>query len=287
VKRILALVLIFCLVFCAVPPAALAGDVRDLSVTATQRFGDAFSVLSKVNQERKALGLGALTMDRELLKRAMLRAAEIEVLFSHDRPDGQSCFTVFPQTEGMMGENIASGYDSAGSVFDGWKGSPPHYENIKGSEWLSTGIGCLEAPDGTLYWVQLFSSQTPDRVTRDDCQTRQKKTFAVKATAKNAKEVFPSLPIKVNVKKAARLSAGKCKISWAKDKNADGYVLEYARNKEFTGKKTVKISSGQTLSKTLSKLKKGKTYYVRVRSYTARNGVVLWGAYGKRKSVTV
>ncbi|MBO5389511.1 MAG: hypothetical protein J6A59_15555 [Lachnospiraceae bacterium] len=65
-----------------------------ITFTGTYDYSQAFEILDLVNQERRAQGLNELVMDKELLEAAMLRAAEIAVLFDHTRPDGSRCFTV-------------------------------------------------------------------------------------------------------------------------------------------------------------------------------------------------
>ena len=59
---------------------------------------------------------------------------------------------------------------------------------------------------------------------------------------------------------------------------AAGYELVYATNKKFTqNKKTVSFSS---ISKTGKSLKKGKTYYVKVRAYKVDStGSRVYGSY--------
>jgi len=46
-----------------------------------------------------------------------------------------------------------------------------------------------------------------------------------------------------------------------------GYQIQYSTSKKFSSSKTKMISKNKTLSKTVSKLKKKKVYYVRVRTY--------------------
>ena len=41
------------------------------------------------------------------------------------------------------------------------------------------------------------------------------------------------------------------------------------------------VSGSKTLTKTVTNLKKGKTYYVKVRAYKTVNGKKLYGAYSK------
>ena len=43
----------------------------------------------------------------------------------------------------------------------------------------------------------------------------------------------------------------------------------------------VTVKGAKTLSKTVTDLKKGKTYYVKVRAYKLVNGKKLYGAYSK------
>ena len=53
-------------------------------------------------------------------------------------------------------ENIAWGFEDAGSVMDAWMASPPHRENILNCATRSLGTGVQRAADGTLYWTQVF-----------------------------------------------------------------------------------------------------------------------------------
>lgn len=61
------------------------------------------------------------------------------------------------------------------------------------------------------------------------------------------------------------------KVSFAKMKGAKGYQIQYSTSKKFTKKATKKVSYKKyKKSYKLEKLKKGKTYYVRVRSYITK-----------------
>ena len=75
-------------------------------------YNYAFQVLKLVNKERKKRGLSSVVMDKELLSAAMKRAAEINVYYSHTRPDESICFTVLSDDMMLMGENIAAGQGS-------------------------------------------------------------------------------------------------------------------------------------------------------------------------------
>ncbi len=112
--------------------------------------------------------LSELTYDYDLEAAAMQRAAEIAVSYSHTRPDGSSCFTVYSETSTAIvtfyvGENIAAGYTSAAAVFEGWQETNDDYDgqghrrNMLNSNFSAVGIACVYY-DGVYYWVQEFSS---------------------------------------------------------------------------------------------------------------------------------
>ena len=69
-------------------------------------------------------------------------------------------------------------------------------------------------------------------------------------------------------KTTVKLSSAKktsLKATWKKVAKATSYEVQYGTTKNFKGAKTVKVSS-KSASKVLSKLKKNKKYYVRVRA---------------------
>lgn len=92
---------------------------------------------------------------------------------------------------------------------------------------------------------------------------------------------------KASVKKAVNNSTKKIKVTIKKVAGAKGYRLQYSTDKKF--KKNVKTVKPTTkTSLTLSKLKKGKTYYVRVCAYRLDSGNnKIFGKYGSYKKVKV
>ncbi len=70
----------------------------------------------------------------------------------------------------------------------------------------------------------------------------------------------------MNVKK------GKLTLRWKKAANATGYQIQYATNRNFKGAKRLNVPGGAKTSKTISKLVKGKSYYVCVRAYRKKGG---------------
>lgn len=75
-------------------------------------------------------------------------------------------------------------------------------------------------------------------------------------------------------------------IKWKKNKKVSGYEVVYSANKKFTGKKTVRKAKTTTSYK-VKGLKKGKTYYAKVRSYKTVNGKRIYGAYSTAKKATI
>ena len=115
-------------------------------------------------------------------------------------------------------------------------------------------------------------------------------TVTAKATSTYSKSVKKitvyGVPKKPEMKK---LTAGKKKftVQWKKDKKADGYQVQYSTDKKFKKNvKSVNVSKKSTKA-TEKKLKKGKTYWVRMHSYKKINGKKYYSGWGKVKSVKV
>ena len=75
------------------------------------------------------------------------------------------------------------------------------------------------------------------------------------------------------------------KVAWQKNAKATGYQVRYSTSKSFDSYKTAKLTSKNTLSKTLKDLKKNKTYYVKVRAYKTVNGNKIYSAWSGKKSI--
>ncbi len=121
-------------------------------------------VLRLVNEERGKAGLSPLTTNSQLTQATRLRAKELVSKYSHDRPDGRSCFSVladFGLVYQTVGENIAYGQESAKQVMNSWMNSQGHRENILNKDYKEIGIGAY-TDNGTTYWVQLFMTSIND-----------------------------------------------------------------------------------------------------------------------------
>lgn len=128
---------------------------------------------------------------------------------------------------------------------------------------------------------------------KDDTTAVQTKdqTITVKAAATtDYKAASKTVTVTVAPKKQSISLVNKIKkqltIKWKKNTKASGYQVVYSTNKKFTGKKTVRKAKTTTSYK-IKGLKKGKKYYVKVRSYKTVNGKRIYGAYSTAKKATI
>lgn len=117
-------------------------------------------VIRLVNIERKKVGACELTTTKALSDAADVRAEEIQELFSHTRPDGRSCLSVFvdfgiidkeKNCYGGTAENIASGQISPEEVVKAWMNSPGHKKAMLNPKYKKIGVGFKKNN-----WVQLL-----------------------------------------------------------------------------------------------------------------------------------
>lgn len=73
---------------------------------------------------------------------------------------------------------------------------------------------------------------------------------------------------------------------WEKQSMADGYQLKYANNSDFENGKSKYVKTNSTTSLSVSKLRSGKTYFVKVRSYTTVDGKKIYGDWSDVKAIT-
>ena len=75
-------------------------------------------------------------------------------------------------------------------------------------------------------------------------------------------------------------------VKWKKGaSNIDGYEIQYSLKEDFSSKKTVKVNGRNETEEEIKKLKKKKTYYVRIRTWTKVSGKKYYSEWSKVKSV--
>lgn len=127
-------------------------------LSAEQKDTEAYKkeVIRLVNEERAKVNAAPLETDDTMQESADIRVKELNTLFSHDRPNGTSCFTVLQEagiSARAMGENIAMGQRNPEEVVNSWMNSPGHRENILNPKFTLIGVGYDETINS---WVQLF-----------------------------------------------------------------------------------------------------------------------------------
>ena len=90
-------------------------------------------------------------------------------------------------------------------------------------------------------------------------------------------------PAAPSVTKLSNSSKGKLKLTWKRPSGAEGYVIYRKTGKNGSYKKVKTITSAKTLSYTNSGLKKGTTYYYKIRAY--RKGANKKNIYSKWSKV--
>ena len=106
-------------------------------------------------------------------------------------------------------------------------------------------------------------------------------TITIKAGKVSKKVTVKVSPKKQSVKSVKVVKGKKLTVKWAKDKMASGYQVQISTDKKF--KKNMKSKNLAKTSYTFTKLKTGKKYYVRMRSYKKSGKETLYGTWSKVK----
>ena len=118
-------------------------------------------VADLVNQVRTENGLRPLSLEMgDFHNVTYLRAQEVAVNYSHTRPNGKACYTIYGDyglSYRPSGENIARGQKTAKEVVEDWMNSPAHRANILRPEFTRICIG-IHGYGDSKYWVQEFFS---------------------------------------------------------------------------------------------------------------------------------
>ncbi|HEX7301253.1 MAG TPA: CAP domain-containing protein [Solirubrobacteraceae bacterium] len=159
---LLAAVLCAATVSVNVTPATAAGDCTPAATWPAARTDLAAQVLDLVNAHRAHLGLQPLAVSPTLTAAATWKARNMAAFgyMSHDDPapvarSPEERLAACGYARASWGENIATGYQTAQDVVNGWLASPGHRENIERPEYRATGIGVA---GWQAYWAQSFGT---------------------------------------------------------------------------------------------------------------------------------
>ena len=93
------------------------------------------------------------------------------------------------------------------------------------------------------------------------------------------------VPDTPQIKSVKNVSGKKLSVSWNAVDGAEGYEVQYTTSSNF--KSGVKKDDLTSTKETYSGLKKGKTYYVRVRSYVTVNDTYKYSKWSAKKAVKI
>lgn len=132
-------------------------------------------------------------------------------------------------------------------------------------------------PDETNVTPNLTGTPDETNVTPSPTKTLDRRSSSV-----SVKKPGKVKNIRVKNKKKKKMV-----ISWNWKLSVSGFQIQYAQNKKFTKKKKGKMVGKWTSQKTITKLEKGKTYYVRVRAYKKSAGRNIYGNWSKIKKIKI
>ncbi|OJG24865.1 hypothetical protein RR47_GL002221 [Enterococcus columbae DSM 7374 = ATCC 51263] len=133
-------------------PASAPTSLVTSTINSQKAFAQAFGEI--LNRYRVSLNLSPLTVDVYLFDAAQVRSYDLHKFFEHLRPDGTQFWTALGNDRvhfNTVGENIEYAWGSyynrsiqqtAQDMFDGWKNSPNHHQNMI-NNWHSFGIGLV------------------------------------------------------------------------------------------------------------------------------------------------
>jgi uncharacterized protein YjdB len=111
-------------------------------------------------------------------------------------------------------------------------------------------------------------------------------TAASKSGMKSASCTVTVAPAKASINKVRALGGGKAKVCWSKVNGASGYQIQ-VKKAGGSYKTAANVTKGSTVAKTISKLKAGKKYSVRIRAYKKIDSSKIYGAWSSVKTVKV
>ena len=79
----------------------------------------------------------------------------------------------------------------------------------------------------------------------------------------------------------------KMTVKWGKNAKATGYQIQYGLKSNFSGAKSVTLGKASAVSKGIGNLVKGKTYYVRIRTYKKVGNVKSFSLWSPVKKVKI
>lgn len=110
---------------------------------------------------------------------------------------------------------------------------------------------------------------------------------AATGTSTLSKSLVTYRVAKPAIKSLKNSASKKMTSKWAKNAKGSGYEIQYGLKKNFAGAKKVTATKNSVVTKTFKKLKKGKVYYVRMRTYKKVGKTKYYSAWSAVKKVKI
>lgn len=156
--------------------------------------------------------------------------------------------------------------------------------NVSSQLTTSTTASQITADSKMVESAYSIANEFSKSLSKANTTTTSKATTTTKATKKASNK---NKPKKTKIKSVKGKKNG-FKITWKKVSGVKGYQIKYSTNKYFFESltKSKNVKKAKTTSATVKNLRKGKTYFVKVRTYKIVKGKKVYSNWSKVKTVT-
>ena len=156
--------------------------------------------------------------------------------------------------------------------------------NISSQLTTSTTASQITADSKMVEGAYSVAKEFSKSLSKANTTTTTKAATTSKATTKAPNK---NKPKKTKIKSIKGKKNG-FKITWKKVSGVKGYQIKYSTNKYFFESltKSKNVKKAKTTSATVKNLRKGKTYFVKVRAYKTVKGKKVYSDWSKVKTVT-
>ncbi len=173
-----AVLMMLCMALLPIYGAGAATSKHSVTVSfgVTTYQNRARSALKLINQSRAEAGLEPLKMLDDLEDVAIQRAAELFVLFDHDRPDLTDYATAYAGYDSLLGatavaECIAAGYTKAEEAVADWQTNAA--DTLLDPDFTHAGVACVyvKGSYNGYYWALYLQAQPADLAAKEAAAT--------------------------------------------------------------------------------------------------------------------
>lgn len=130
-----------------------------------------------------------------------------------------------------------------------------------------------------------FDDYDYGRYSKMNLRTLKKNGSGKKQAFSDTYEKSAPKSIKVPLITKVKLKSGKVAVTWKKSAKAKGYEVYMSKKAKSRFKRVAKINKVKTVNYTTKKLKKGTTYYFKVRAFAKKGSKTLYTKFSKTKSI--